>query len=191
MFWDHFYTLCKEKNLTPNAVCRAIGLSSATATHWKNGIVPKGDILIKLADYLGCSTDYLLGREPSDASAFRVSLQGLLLEARQRFDLEIDAAAKRAGMTRKRLMELERGVDSTGQPCAAPSSLELKQLAAAYDLPLHQLQNAANYTYFSFPDSQNADIRIIARACEKMDEQKLSQLRKYAQFLQQEEFNEK
>lgn len=61
MFWDNFYKLCKSQGTSPNAVCAAIGLSNATATGWKNGTQPKADVLIKLAEYLDCSVDYLLG----------------------------------------------------------------------------------------------------------------------------------
>ena len=62
MFWDMFYAICKEKGTSPNAVCKAIGLSNATATGWKNGTMPKADVLVKIADYLEISIDYLLGR---------------------------------------------------------------------------------------------------------------------------------
>lgn len=62
MFWDNFYTLCETRNTSPNAVCKELGLSTATATHWKNGTMPKGDALFKIAEYFNVSTDYLLGR---------------------------------------------------------------------------------------------------------------------------------
>ena len=63
MFWERFEKLCKESGTSPNAVCAKIGLSTATATHWKNGSVPKGDALAKLAKYFDVSVDYLLGIE--------------------------------------------------------------------------------------------------------------------------------
>lgn len=62
MFWDRLYHLCTKNNFKPNTVAKAIGLSTATATKWKNGSVPNGDALSKIADYLDCSVDYLLGR---------------------------------------------------------------------------------------------------------------------------------
>lgn len=62
MFWDNFYHLCELRNTTPNAVCKELNLSTATATHWKNGTMPKGDVLFNLANLLDCSVDYLLGR---------------------------------------------------------------------------------------------------------------------------------
>lgn len=62
MFWNIFYKLCEEKSIKPNAVAKVIGVSNATCTKWKNGAVPNGETLLKLADYLNVSVDYLLGR---------------------------------------------------------------------------------------------------------------------------------
>lgn len=62
MFWNIFYQLCEEKSIKPNAVAKVIGVSNATCTKWKNGTVPNGETLLKLADYLNVSVDYLLGR---------------------------------------------------------------------------------------------------------------------------------
>ena len=62
LFWERFYSLCSEKKVKPNTVCAELGYSSATSTHWKNGTIPKGDVLLNLADYFHCSVDYLLGR---------------------------------------------------------------------------------------------------------------------------------
>ena len=64
MFWDRFEGLCKENKCRPNNVMQALGLSAATATKWKNGSIPNGDALQKVADYFNVSTDYLLGRTP-------------------------------------------------------------------------------------------------------------------------------
>ena len=61
-FWNCLYDLCLQKNCKPNTVAKAIGLSTATATKWKNGAIPNGEALTKIADYLDCSVDYLLGR---------------------------------------------------------------------------------------------------------------------------------
>ena len=65
MFWNIFYALCKEKGTSPNAVCKEIGLSNAAATGWKNGKLPKLDVLVKIADHLDVSIDYLAGRTSS------------------------------------------------------------------------------------------------------------------------------
>lgn len=62
MFWDNFYNICKAKGTTPNAICKEVGLSNSVATNWKNGTMPKADVLLKISELLDCSTDYLLGR---------------------------------------------------------------------------------------------------------------------------------
>lgn len=63
MFWERFYNLCIQKNTKPNPVAKTIGISSGIITKWKNeNTLPNGEMLLKLADYLDCSVDYLLGR---------------------------------------------------------------------------------------------------------------------------------
>lgn len=60
MFWENFQELCKINHTTPNFVCSQIGKSTATSTHWKNGSIPNGDVLVKIANYFNVSIDYLL-----------------------------------------------------------------------------------------------------------------------------------
>jgi len=67
-FWNVFKNLCDQNNTTPNAICKELNFSNATATHWKNGTVPKGDALILISDYFHVSVDYLLGRTDSPSN---------------------------------------------------------------------------------------------------------------------------
>lgn len=62
MFFENLKLLCTKNNISVTALALELGLSSSKVTMWKSGSVPKGDILIKLADYFNISTDYLLGR---------------------------------------------------------------------------------------------------------------------------------
>lgn len=63
IFWIRFYDMCALKGLKPNPVAKEIGISSGSVTKWKiEGSFPNGETLIKIADYLDCSVDYLLGR---------------------------------------------------------------------------------------------------------------------------------
>lgn len=71
IFWERFFELCKSVNKKPNTVCNDLGFSSATATHWKNGTIPKGDALLILSDYFKCSVDYLLGRVDEPKTTFQ------------------------------------------------------------------------------------------------------------------------
>ena len=77
MFWDIFLKLCEYAGKKPNAVCRELGLSNATATHWKNGSMPNGEALMKLSEYFGCTTDYLLGIEKKSLSEWTMILNQL------------------------------------------------------------------------------------------------------------------
>lgn len=67
MFWDRFEKLCREAGKKPSPVGKEIGVSATAVYKWKDGTIPNGEILMKIADYFNCSTDYLLGRtdEPS------------------------------------------------------------------------------------------------------------------------------
>lgn len=76
MFWQNYALLCSENDMTPNAVCAALGLSSATATHWKNGRIPNGETLSAIADFFGVSVDYLLGRSDKITPAPIVITEG-------------------------------------------------------------------------------------------------------------------
>ena len=62
MFWERFYKLCEKAGTKPNPLGKNLGISSGVITKWKNGGIPNGDTLAKIADYLDCSVDYLLGR---------------------------------------------------------------------------------------------------------------------------------
>ena len=62
MFWERFYKLCEKAGVKPNPLGKNLGISSGVITKWKNGGTPNGETLTKIADYLDCSVDYLLGR---------------------------------------------------------------------------------------------------------------------------------
>ena len=64
MFWKRFYNLCLRSGKRPNPIGKEIGLSSGIISKWKNGGIPNGETLIKLAKYFDVSVDYLLGLSP-------------------------------------------------------------------------------------------------------------------------------
>ena len=71
LFWSQFYNLCIQKGTKPNPVAKALNISSGVVTKWKNeSALPNGDNLAKIADYLDCSVDYLLGRASAPASFY-------------------------------------------------------------------------------------------------------------------------
>ncbi|ALB44020.1 MULTISPECIES: helix-turn-helix domain-containing protein [Clostridium] len=55
--------LREEKGLLGKDFAKIMNVEPATVTNWEKGNrFPKDDVLIKIADYFDCSTDYLLGR---------------------------------------------------------------------------------------------------------------------------------
>lgn len=62
MFWDNFYSACIKKGTKPNPLAKELQIASGSMTAWKGGKLPNGETLLKIADYLDVSVDYLLGR---------------------------------------------------------------------------------------------------------------------------------
>lgn len=62
MFWDNFYNACIQKGIKPNPLAKELQIASGSMTAWKGGKLPNGETLLKIADYLNVSVDYLLGR---------------------------------------------------------------------------------------------------------------------------------
>ena len=61
MFWLKYVELCNSVNKAPNKVASELGITSGTATKWKNGAVPQDRTIKKIADYFGVSVEYLKG----------------------------------------------------------------------------------------------------------------------------------
>ena len=60
---DKLFIRISELNLTAKKVSDATGISTGNLSDWKKGrCLPSAEKLEKLADYLNCSVDYLLGR---------------------------------------------------------------------------------------------------------------------------------
>lgn len=60
MFYERLKSACRIANTTVTATLKAIGIGTANGTYWKNGSIPSSDIIVKLAEFLNVSTDYLL-----------------------------------------------------------------------------------------------------------------------------------
>ena len=60
---DNLFKRMAERGLNAKRLSEATGTSTGNISDWKNGrSVPNAVSLVKLADYFGCSVDYLLGR---------------------------------------------------------------------------------------------------------------------------------
>ena len=61
MFYDVYCALCEKNGLTPSGAASKLGFNRASVTVWKNtGKAPKQELLLKIADFFGVTTDYLL-----------------------------------------------------------------------------------------------------------------------------------
>ena len=76
MFYDKFKKLCDVRGVSCNKAATEIGLSNATPTAWKKrGLTPKGDTLLKIADYFDVPVDFLLEAEDNIDSVVDVISQ--------------------------------------------------------------------------------------------------------------------
>lgn len=67
-FYNTFELLCKKKGVTPTRAARESGIAQSVASMWKKrGSTPSGENLQKLANYFGCTVEYLLGDVPEPA----------------------------------------------------------------------------------------------------------------------------
>ena len=69
MFYDTFLYLCNQAGVSPSAAVVDMGFQKSVATRWKNGTVPRDANLMKVADYFGVTTDYLLTGETKKSPA--------------------------------------------------------------------------------------------------------------------------
>lgn len=61
MFWENFRVLCAQKGMSPSAVAKKIGYTSATVTGWKQGVEPHERTKRKVAEYFGITVEELVG----------------------------------------------------------------------------------------------------------------------------------
>ena len=54
-FATNFKRICQEKGTSPTRVVLELGLSSNKVARWNKGAIPKGDVMVKLAEKLECS----------------------------------------------------------------------------------------------------------------------------------------
>lgn len=72
MFYETYCELCEKHGLSPSGAASKIGFNRASVTVWKNsGKAPKQELLVRIADYFGVTTDYLLGQESAPAAPVR------------------------------------------------------------------------------------------------------------------------
>lgn len=64
MLGENIRKLRQDRGIGQLELGRRVGASKQSISNWENGnIMPSIDLLLRLADFFGVSTDYLLGRE--------------------------------------------------------------------------------------------------------------------------------
>lgn len=62
MFYERLKEICASKGVKITVLIDDLGMSSGNLSSWKKGNTPRVSTIDKIADYLGVSSDYLLGR---------------------------------------------------------------------------------------------------------------------------------
>ena len=77
---QNILNMAKEKKITNQQLCKILETNPNKIYDWKIGkSKPSAEDVSKLADYFGCSVDYLLGREnTSDTTVLPAKLQELV-----------------------------------------------------------------------------------------------------------------
>ncbi len=63
MFFDLLNAICKENGTSVTAVLLAVGLSKGCIRNWKNGIIPKYETRLKIANHLGIPVEKLMTKQ--------------------------------------------------------------------------------------------------------------------------------
>lgn len=187
MFYKLYCDLCEDVGLTPSGAASAIGFNRATVTTWKNTKkAPKGDLLLKIAKYFDVPVDFLLQRPP--------------------FEYWDEINADRRGF-----------LNATGCSADVLQVIWGINILNPYTSPLKDFINFISYNLLSaIPNEKNGwiienrasqslkesrsinseheiknpDIRMIARAGHKMTPEQAENIRKYAQYMYPEAFEE-
>lgn len=62
MFFSNLDYICKKNNIKITPLLNELEISKGSIHKWKNGTLPNGETLLKIANYFNVSIDYLLGR---------------------------------------------------------------------------------------------------------------------------------
>ena len=69
LFSERLRSLREERKLYSKDLANTLNVEPATVTNWEKGNrFPREDMLIQIADFFDCTTDYLLGRTDNRSS---------------------------------------------------------------------------------------------------------------------------
>lgn len=107
MFYDRLQLCCAKSNTTVTALLKSMGLSSSKGTAWKNGSIPKADVLHKVAAALHTTPAYLLGETDDPSEGIKKEPAGLEADGLSDEDRELIEAFRAASPEKRRaILEL-------------------------------------------------------------------------------------
>jgi transcriptional regulator with XRE-family HTH domain len=196
---ERLEAILQEKNIKQKDLAANIGVTEVTISRYLNDErKPHLDIIIKMAEYLGVSTDYLLGMTESTQPAGNSSviieghLEEDLLKAKDKrtFGAKIKEARKERGLTQEEVVEEIRqkypGVDfKAAYLCMLENETKVNPTTKVA---------AALLNYFGLaPEGENnvaLDISKISRAAERMTPEKRQQWLEIAKVIAPEAFHD-
>ena len=98
-FFEQYKKICEARGISLNGAAKEIGLPSSSVTHWKDGAIPRMKTMQKIADYVGVTTDYLMGytdikeKSPAEAGDIRKQAEEMIARMEQDQLLEFIAMA--------------------------------------------------------------------------------------------------
>lgn len=156
MFFDQLISLCEEKNTTPTKfVTEILHLSSSKVTAWKNGSIPKYEILNAIASYFDVSVGTLFDGRCNNIKSLTADEQELLENYNKLTDTDKEEVLVRA-------KELANETDSE-------EDSDKQRLLKMYDLltPMEKgeiLGELKAMTKKRNPDIHIQTVRIVARS---------------------------
>lgn len=93
-FATNFKRICTEKGTNPTSVCKELGVSTSKVNLWNNGSLPKQEMLLRLAQHLGCSVmdffadedDLLRAAKPENDDEFDILRVFRMLDRRTKHE---------------------------------------------------------------------------------------------------------
>lgn len=102
--YERVISLCSQFNTDKTSVERACGFSQNSINKWQKS-APSIDKIIKVADYFGVTTDYLLGRDYTITS-YQVFVEICAKEGKSIFEV-----AKEFGLVEEQIIQWKNGVE--------------------------------------------------------------------------------
>ncbi|MCI6889739.1 MAG: S24 family peptidase [Ruminococcus sp.] len=165
MFFDQFSKLCTAHNTTPTKfVTEILHLSSSKVTAWKNGSIPKYEILNSIADYFNVSVGTLFdGIEKNSPTVT------LTADEQDLLDIYNSLSPKSQGRLRERaevLAELEAPAVNEPEKVEEPT-IQIKhsyyRVSAGTGFELDEGDNWETIEIPDTPDARKADFAITIK----------------------------